>query len=267
MASETSGTDRFPEALYDQVADWYAKWVADESWAHTTLRHHLAEMTGPVGGAHVLDVACGEGVFTADLARAGATATGVDLSAAMLAHARNRAASSGLPLRLLRDDAHALANLADEQFDGAICMLALMDMPGLGAVYRAVARRVRAGGWFVIAISHPCFDGPHACWADRGDVRDRVTRTYLTEGHWVSDFPHGVRGRVGAHHRTISTYLNAAREAGWWLEQMLEPVSRTHEGDIVTAGAEIPRLLMARFTQVKAPQPGLSPPPSRRRPT
>jgi hypothetical protein len=39
---------------------------------------------------------------------------------------------------------------------------------------------------------------------------------YLTERFWRSSSPDGVR-RVGNHHRTLSTYLNALGQAGFVL--------------------------------------------------
>ncbi|HAL49192.1 MAG TPA: class I SAM-dependent methyltransferase, partial [Dehalococcoidia bacterium] len=46
---------------------------------------------------------------------------------------------------------------------------------------------------------------------------------YFAEGFWRSENPDGVRGKVGAHHRTLSTYLNGLVEAGLSLERLVEP--------------------------------------------
>jgi ubiquinone/menaquinone biosynthesis C-methylase UbiE len=245
--NERGASGTVDEALYDAIADWYATQVDQTSWAHTTIGRHLPDMTGPLEGCRILDVACGEGVFSREMAAAGAQITGVDLSSALLAMAKERAAAAEATIRYVRDDAQRLSTLGDDQFDGAICILALMDIPDLAAVFQSVARVVHADGWYVVAITHPFYDGPHASWVEHGDDVSRVTHTYLTEGYWISDYAQGVRGQVGAHHRTISTYLNTAFDAGWVLESMVEPVTRTRDGDEVSKGREIPRLLMARF--------------------
>jgi hypothetical protein len=44
-------------------------------------------------------------------------------------------------------------------FDGAVCEMAMMDIDDLHGTLRAVATAVRPGGWFVIAMVHPCFPG------------------------------------------------------------------------------------------------------------
>ncbi len=57
-------------------------------------------------GMHVLDVGCGTGRFTALLAQAGASMTGIDRSASMLAAARRKAAASGLSIHYCKGDAN-----------------------------------------------------------------------------------------------------------------------------------------------------------------
>jgi SAM-dependent methyltransferase len=235
-------------ALYDAIAVWYAGWIESESWVHPTIGRRLPELTGDVTGQTVLDVACGEGHWSRMLTRSGATVTGIDLSRALLDIAETRRDDAGDAPSYLLDDAQTLSRLEDASFDGALCALALMDIPDLKAVFRAVHRVVRPGGWFGIAVTHPCFDSPHASWMDttEGDLQ-RVAPCYLSEGHWVSTYPHGVRGQVGAWHRTISTYVNTAIRTGWAIEHMIEPVTLTREGQVVAKGAEIPRVLMIRF--------------------
>lgn len=231
---------------YDTLADWYATWVERESWAHPTLLRHLFTLTGSVSGSRILDVGCGEGWFSRIVAQAGATVVGIDVSEAMLQQARART-DGELAITYLQDDAQILTTVGESEFDGAISMLALMDIPDLVATLRAIRHALVPDGWLVMGITHPCFDGPHASWSNDDREDERVITTYLTEGHWVSTYAPGIRGRVGAWHRTISTYLNTAREAGWELETVLEPETLTHEGDVSTRGAEIPRMLLARF--------------------
>jgi 2-polyprenyl-3-methyl-5-hydroxy-6-metoxy-1,4-benzoquinol methylase len=62
----------------------YEQWAGDGAGL---IAGHL-ELLPPVAGSRILDVACGQGRLTRRLARAGATAVGLDLSAAMLDKAR-----------------------------------------------------------------------------------------------------------------------------------------------------------------------------------
>jgi len=235
---------RTSSPLYDDIADWYATSVRTESWTHRVLIENILPLMGDIAGRHVLDVACGEGVFARLLATQGADVVGVDLSPRLIALANGAEIPDSKRLTFHVDDAQTLATLADEQFDGAICMMALMDIPDLEATCRSVRRVVKRGGCFIVAITHPCFEAPHATWdADLSNSdAGRVIRSYLEEGLWRSDFSGGVRGKVGAWHRTLGTYLNTMIAAGWTLERFVELVSGV-EGQ----NPRIPRLVMMRF--------------------
>jgi ubiquinone/menaquinone biosynthesis C-methylase UbiE len=230
---------------YDEIADWYADWVQTTSWAHGVIASELVALCRPVDQQRLLDVACGEGTFSRLLGRAGHEVVGVDVSTKLIAIARERSKDTDDSLKFVVDDARTLATCPDAAFDGAICVMALMDIPDLGAVYRSVRRVVRSGGWFVIAITHPCFDSPHADWIETDDGSARLVRHYLDEGSWRSRYAEGVRGKVGAYHRTISTYLNEAIAGGWALERLVEPA-----GGPPGQTPLIPRLVLARFRAV-----------------
>lgn len=235
---------RTSSPLYDDIADWYATSVRTESWPHRVLIENILPLMGDIAGRHVLDVACGEGIFARLLANQGADVVGVDLSPRLIALANGVEIPDSKRLTFHVDDAQTLAMLADEQFDGAVCMMALMDIPDLEATCRSVRRVVTTGGWFIVAITHPCFDAPHATWEDEVSNPDagRVIRSYLDEGFWRSHYQGGVRGKVGAWHRTLGTYVNTMIATGWMLEQLVEPA-----GGVAGQNLRIPRLVMMRF--------------------
>lgn len=237
-------------SAYDDIAHWYADWVTERSWAHRTLVTHLPDLLGECNGMTHLDVACGEGVFSRFLASRGATVVGIDLSPELIAIAVDR---SGPSIQFLVGDAQRLEDLPKHGFDGAICMMAMMDIPDIRAVYDAVSRVVRPTGLFVVGITHPCFESPHADWdLDASGNPVRVIREYLREGNWRSENAGGVRGKVGAWHRTLSTYLNSARQAGWSLETMVEPEAITQSLGRVDPNPRIPGLMLLSFRNGKA---------------
>jgi len=65
-----------------------------------------------------------------------------------------------------------------------------------------------------------------------------VVRQYASEGFWQSGGT-GVRGHMGAYHRTLSTLLNDLLAAGFHLEKLDEPVLQG--GGLL---AEVPRILL-----------------------
>lgn len=234
--------DRTIEAKYDEIAEWYAEWIRATRWTVPLIKTTLLSLCGEFAGQRILDVACGEGTFSRRLAENGACVTGIDISEKLLGIARGRGASEDSFPEYALSDAQSLAGFDDRRFDGAVCVMALMDISDLRAVYASVRRVVRDNGWFVIAITHPCFDSPHAEWLNGEVGGARVVGHYLDEGPWRSRASEGVRNRVEANHRTLSTYLNDAIAAGWTLERLLEPV-----GGLPGQNPSIPRLLFARF--------------------
>ncbi|HVC32722.1 MAG TPA: class I SAM-dependent methyltransferase [Chloroflexota bacterium] len=228
-------------ARYDAIADWYDRFVGETGGARFERIEWpcLRGILGDVRGRPVLDLACGQGFLSRLLARAGARVTAIDLSTALLALARKREAAEPLGIDYHHDDATDLGTLADGSFDWVICRYALMDISDLGAVYRAVARVLRPRGRFVAVVTHPCFYAPHA-----GAVRDAAgeflhwrSDRYFDEGAWQSDNPDGVRGKVGAIHRTLSTYVEAGLTAGLTLEGLREP--RPNAGEPLDPGLEL----------------------------
>jgi len=205
-------------ARYDEFAEWYQRWIGD---APPLIAAH-AGLLPALTGARVLDIACGQGRMCRYLARSGAAeVVGVDISAAMLHMAR---ASGPADITYIRADVAGRSAWWDgRQFDGCTCELALMDIDDLAGTLSTVTRVLRPGGWFVASIVHPCFPG-----TELGRSSWPPAEGYESEGWWTSPDhnPAGVRIRVGATHRKLSTVLNALVDAGLEAECFLEPPAR-----------------------------------------
>jgi SAM-dependent methyltransferase len=200
-------------ARYDEFAEWYEQWIGD---APPLIAAH-SDLLPAVTGERVLDIACGQGRMSRYLARLGADVVGVDISAAMLGKARAIGPEDIAYVRA--DGARHPAWWDGRPFDGCTCELALMDIDDLAGTLSTVTTLLRQGGWFVASIVHPCFPGSErgrSNWPGEG---------YECEGWWTSPDhnPEGVRIRVGATHRKLSTFLNALLEAGLEAERFVEP--------------------------------------------
>ncbi len=232
---------------YDDVAAWYAESLRSGSPVHAVAMPALLELAGSVTGLEVCDLACGTGVAARALAAAGARVAGVDLSEALLEIACEEAAGAGCGISFVRADIQQMEQIADGSYDGAVCSLALMDIEDLDRCLAEIARIVRRHGWFVFTITHPCFQCPESRWTGKaGGTIKREVRGYFREGFWRSDNPNGVRGQVGAHHRTLSTYLNAVTTAGFVIEQLREPQPENEIAARVPGYAEVPVVLAVR---------------------
>jgi SAM-dependent methyltransferase len=201
-------------ARYDKFAEWYEQWVVDKP---PLIAEH-ADLLPAVSGERVLDIACGQGRMSRYLAALGLEVTGVDISAAMLGKAR--AAGPG-DITYVRADITEHPSWWDGRpFDGCTCDLALMDIDDLAGTLSTVTTVLRPGGWFVASIVHPCHPGNA-----RGRSSWPPEEGYESERWWISPdhSPEGVRIRVGATHRKLSTFLNALYDAGLEAERFVEP--------------------------------------------
>ena len=234
-------------ASYDDIAEWYDIYLRENPIYHEIVLPHLLELVGEVHWKTICDLACGQGWIARELAQRGAHVTGVDLAEHLLALARRYEEWDPLGIEYLQDDAQSAHTLTEAGFDGTTCILALMNIPDVGAVFRTVRRILKPGGWFVFAITHPCFETPHAglMETDEGTVV-RTVWGYFQERFWTSRNPGGVRGRVGEYHRMLSTYLNTLIATGFAMEQMREPVAIGKRAEQVPGNREVPSLLFLR---------------------
>lgn len=123
----------------------------EQSWSAASYGEHarfvsdlagaVVEWLDPKSGECILDVGCGDGVLTADLARSGAIMTGVETSENFV----TAAAARGLDVRLMSGEALTF----DREFDAVFSNAALHWMPDARAVVQGIHRALKPGGRFV----------------------------------------------------------------------------------------------------------------------
>jgi SAM-dependent methyltransferase len=203
-------------ARYDAIAHFYESVVGDDLTDPVTSA--LLDMVPALHGAKVLDVGCGHGRVARELARRGAAVIGVDVSRALLDKARAAERREPLGVSYLELDVTEEDALRGERFDGVIAHFALSDVDNLDGALTTIARVIRDGGWFVLSILHPCFPG----WDDDAPSSWPPDCGYYAEGWWLASNT-GFRGRVGANHRMLSTYLNGLADHDLRIEHVEEP--------------------------------------------
>lgn len=224
-------------------------WEANaEAWTHQVRAGHdvyrdalntpaFLAMLPPVSGQAGLDIGCGEGANTRQLAGRGARMTGVDIAPTFIRHARDEEARASLGIDYVQADACALP-FADATFDFAVAFMSMMDV---GKPEQAVAeafRVVQSGGFFQFSILHPCFVPPY-----RKNVHDQQGRPVAVhvaryfdgvdgevESWYFSTAPQEQRERFGPFriprfHRTLSQWVAMTVAAGFAIEAMGEPMA------------------------------------------
>ena len=213
---------RVTASRYDDHAAWYVDYTSRWELSST------AWLPSDLNGLRVLDLGCGWGQLSRELAGRGAAVTAVDFSGKLLERARDIERQHPVGIRYMHGDAMCMDWWDGTAYDGVVCNMTLMDIDDLDATLRTVASVLRPSGWFNLSLLHPCFPGNASVDALSSWPPDRG---YAAEGWWTTGSV-GVRGHVGAHHRMLSTYLNAVLYSGLQFESFIE------------AAADLPRVLI-----------------------
>jgi SAM-dependent methyltransferase len=213
-------------AAYDEIADWYEREFLPRQASGDPLGtvQALHSLLGEGSGA-CLEIGCGTGVYATQVRELGWTPLGVDVSAGMLRHAKDR-------LPVTRADAQRLP-VRDNALGAVIAVMVHTDMPEYPAVLHEASRALRPGGIFVHIGVHPCFCGG---FADRADPAAVVIRPGYLDGEWTYESwtDQGIRDKVGAMHWPLPELLHAFLDAGLTLERFAE------------GGTPVPIVLAAR---------------------
>ncbi len=121
-------------------------WVALQDSFDAQLDPHGLEAMralAPVAGERILDIGCGTGQTSVELASRGCVVHGVDISAPMLALARTRA--RGLTIELELADAQT-AELGTGVYDAAFSRFGVMFFADSVAAFANLAKAVKPGG-------------------------------------------------------------------------------------------------------------------------
>jgi ubiquinone/menaquinone biosynthesis C-methylase UbiE len=193
------------------------------------------EILPPIDGLNGLDVGCGEGANTRQLARRGARMTAIDIAPTFTRNAQEAESAEPLGIRYQVADGMALP-FRDESFNFVTAFMSLMDMPDPGLAIREAARVTAPGGFLQFSILHPCFSPPH-----RRVLRDAVGRTTGVElGRYFDRVdgeldtwhfhtaPAEERAKVAPFrtprfHRTLSQWVDFLIAANLAIEKLSEP--------------------------------------------
>jgi 2-polyprenyl-3-methyl-5-hydroxy-6-metoxy-1,4-benzoquinol methylase len=262
-ARDRAGLLAASRAIWDANAEaWDARIGAGGGLQTVLMTPTVERMLRIEPGERVLDIACGNGLFARHLAGLGATVVAADFSPRLVELARQRTVEHAERIAYHVADATdeaellALAGPRGGRFDAAVCLNALMDMPEIAPVFRAVARLLRPGGRFVFSVMHPCFNGQAMAleaelpdYADKPTYAIRVTRylsSAVTKGLAIASQP------VEQYywHRPLHELLNSAFDAGLVMDRLEEPRSPLPAGPVGTfnfANYDMPPLLFVRL--------------------
>jgi SAM-dependent methyltransferase len=221
-----------PSEAWDIAAEAWDDFVESGKDYYRTEVHGpaLLRACGDVQGLRVLDLGCGQGWFSRQLAHAGARVVGVELSENQLANARRQEEGNplGIEYRLL-DAAEIGSHFpGGGSFDLVTGCMSINDMEEASNALSGAYQVVRPGGRLVFSVPHPLTDPPVRGWErdDQGNkVALRVDR-YFETGPWMVDWnmsrlKYGWRSPQWK--RTFGEWSELLDDAGFVIKRIHEP--------------------------------------------
>jgi ubiquinone/menaquinone biosynthesis C-methylase UbiE len=174
----------------------------------------------PPPGTLTLDIGCGEGRLTRDLASLGHRVIGIDASPTMLAAARE-ADPEG---EYVEGDLARLP-FEDGVADLAVAFMSLMEVADIRGAAAEIARVLEPGGALAVAVVHPLNSAmlPH-------DEDGRFTIKAYRTPHAYSDSieSDGLQMTFRSFHFSLDDYWRAIRDAGFVIEELREVYDDAH---------------------------------------
>jgi SAM-dependent methyltransferase len=164
---------------WEQSAQWYDRILGEngsELYQQVVIPGALA-LLKPQAGESILDLGCGQGVFSRALTAEGAKVTGVDAAPSLIKRAKTY--PSPAPIRYVARDAAKLNDLGT--FDAISAILCIQNMAHLGEVCQATAKVLKPGGRMLWAMNHPTFRIPRqTSWGfdDEANIQYRRLDAY-----------------------------------------------------------------------------------------
>jgi len=229
-AASPDSTERVRQA-WDEASDAWEDFVeSGKDWyRHGLHGRALLRACGNVRGSRVLDMGCGQGFFSRQLAQAGAEVVGVDLSERQVANAARHEREKPLGIEYIVMDATQVADRWGEgSFDMVTACMSLHDMPEPGRALKAAHRLLKGNGRCVFSAVHPVMDAPVRAWERDSSGRKTMYKIgrYFDEGPAVC---HWYMARLDRYwttpivRLTIDGWSRLAAEAGFLIRRIYEP--------------------------------------------
>lgn len=205
------------ETHWGGVASWYDKHLekSGDTYHDKVVHPNLLRMLGDVKGRHVLDLACGQGIFSRLLADKGAYVLGVDLGKELIELAEKKNEDYKFKIHYFHSASSDLYMVKDGTQDVVVCVLALQNIEKLSETCSEVSRVLKKGGKFVAVLNHPAFRNPtrtHWGYDEKEKKQYRRVEEYLSESKIKIDMTPGSfkdKKFTVSFHRPLQVYVKA----------------------------------------------------------
>ncbi len=189
----------------------------------------LLQACGDVRGLRVLDMGCGQGRFSRELARKGARVIGVDIAEKQIEFALRHEEKQrlGIEYRVM-DATRARDHWPGASFDTVTASMVFGDMEDAEGAFRSAYQVLKDRGRLVFSDAHPCTNTAFHEWERdaKGEKKALKIDRYSETGAWTC---HWNMKRLKYHwdtpawRRTLSEWSETIAKTGFLIRRIYEP--------------------------------------------
>ncbi len=194
------------QQMYDKHAQKFLK----ERYKHSReVRERIKSVykpLSPVENKKILNIGCGDGSECVLFAENGAEVVGIDCSNELIKTAKSKYSELGIEFFVMD---YEQTSFADNTFDGIVSVMSIMYKENLNKVLLELKRILKPEGTMVILVPHP--------------VQKMIK--YSNFDYFASGLHYETHEGVERfnYYRTIEEYYQEFRQAGFIVNQLLEP--------------------------------------------
>ena len=220
--------------IWDYNAKFWDDAMGDESneFHRHVVRPKVTELLNPSVNDYILDIACGNGNYSAYLANMGIQVVAFDYSEKMIELAKKRQAKYQDHIEFCVADATSQESLLslkrDKPYNKAVSNMAIMDITDIEPLFKSVNALLDEDGIFVFATQHPCFV--------------TLTEKYMTPHSYYDIAIEGQPKKQCYYHRSLQDIFNLCFQTGFVIDGFYEECFKDKE---------IPMVIIVRARKVK----------------
>lgn len=206
---------------WDNSASWYDQNMGDkgDTLNSAIIRPLILELLGNLNGKVMLDVGCGSGYLTAELANSAKRVIGTDFSANFISICKQKYKDQS-NLDFVQHDVTKRFMLDDSSFNTITCKMVLQYVQDIHTFANEARRLLKDGGELVIVVDNPFRAAYFNALNEDGPV-----------ANFFSDEPKikvGLWGKTELtwYARTTAEYIQTFIDAGLELAEIREPLEQ-----------------------------------------
>lgn len=227
---------------WGHVAPWYDELIerGEDTYQKKVILPNLLRLVEPKAGKKILDLGCGQGFFSREFAKMGASVSGVDISKELIALARKNS-----PKHIVFEvsSADRLAFIPSASVDVIVTILAIQNIENIDGVFHECARVLKPGGKFFMVMNHPTFRVLKESswgWDEKTKTQYRRVERYLSEMTAKIEMRPGADKSVHtiSFHRPLQFYFKKLNKYGFAVTRLEEWISHKKSQKGPRASAE-----------------------------